>query len=204
VERRFIMHKRRMLLLLLLGLFLTVIGLGGRYLDRSSLDLIGDNCSLVRLHVVANSNSAEDQQLKLQVRDAILAEISPEFEDLTNASQARGLIVNNIKKIQELVEKEISRRGYNYPAHVELGRFNFPTKQYGEIVYPAGEYEALRVIIGTGQGNNWWCVLFPPLCFVDITNSIAVGTPTIEQNQSPDETRPEIEYKFKLAEMLKR
>lgn len=195
------MHKRRVLLLLVIGIVLSILGLGGRYLDNSSSNFFEQN-NLIRLHVIANSNTITDQQLKLKVRDVILTEITPEFESLTDVNQAKWLINKNLKIIQDLVEREIKRRGYDYPVKVELGEFNFPTKQYGKIIFPAGNYEALKVVIGAGQGNNWWCVLFPPLCFVDITKKIAVENSEVKDEQLAGQGEIQIEYRLKIREIF--
>ena len=196
------MHKKRMLFLLLLGIGLFTIGMGGRF----SKDLVEgkNNQNLIRLHVIANSNLNSDQLLKLQVRDAILAEITPEFKNLTSVKEAKFFLEKNLTRIEEIVKKEIARRGYNYPVKVEFGHFNFPTKQYGEMIFPAGDYEALRVVIGSGEGNNWWCVLFPPLCFVDITNGVAVQPRVDNSEDAIRENRPKIEYRLKIAELFKK
>ncbi len=117
---------------------------------------------IVRLHILANSDSVEDQKLKLQVRDAILEHSRANF---TKKSDVKTKL-DEYKKIAEAV---ISEKGYDYPVEVEYGNFKFPTKEYKNIRLPAGNYDALRVKIGNAEGQNWWCVMFPPLCFVDGT-----------------------------------
>lgn len=126
---------------------------------------------VIRFHVLANSNTDEDQNLKLAVRDGILAEIEPELSTAKSISQTRDILRGNLDRIEECAQNIIGENGYNYTVSVQLEPSNFPTKNYGDIAFPAGEYEALRVVIGEGAGNNWWCVMFPPLCFVDITHS---------------------------------
>lgn len=127
---------------------------------------------LIRLHVIANSDSPEDQNLKLCVRDAIIAALDREFEGIDDINISREFIKNNLKYIEEIARQEIEKNGKNYSVTAMFGKFPFPVKTYGYVTLPAGEYEALRVIIGSGEGANWWCVLFPPLCFVDITHGI--------------------------------
>ena len=128
---------------------------------------------LIRLHVIANSDSPEDQALKLHVRDRLLLSFGETFEDTRTMNQARVLIRENLDEMEAMARTEIRRLGYDYPVKAQLGIFPFPTKAYGDVVYPAGSYEALRVVIGEGTGANWWCVMFPPLCFVDVSGGVA-------------------------------
>lgn len=118
--------------------------------------------NIVRLHILANSDSVEDQKLKLQVRDAILKHSRANF---TKKSDVK----TKLDEYKEIAETVISEKGYDYPVEVEYGNFKFPTKEYNNIRLPAGNYDALRVKIGNADGQNWWCVMFPPLCFVDGT-----------------------------------
>ncbi len=126
--------------------------------------------NLLRLHVIANSDSPEDQQLKRDVRDVILDYMKKELKDFETVEDAKSQVNNNLDKIKILAEDEIRRQNKAYSVKVMLGNFPFPTKMYGDITLPAGNYEALRVVIGEGEGQNWWCVMFPPLCFVDATH----------------------------------
>ncbi|AEV67342.1 stage II sporulation protein R [Acetivibrio clariflavus] len=126
--------------------------------------------NLLRLHVIANSDSPEDQQLKRDVRDVILDYMKKELKDFDNVEDAKLQVGKNLDKIKTLAENEIRRQNKDYSVKVMLGNFPFPTKMYGDIALPAGNYEALRVVIGEGEGQNWWCVMFPPLCFVDATH----------------------------------
>lgn len=116
---------------------------------------------IVRLHILANSDSEADQALKLKVRDRILKETSP---DLTKEK-----IPSMLETYRLAALKEIRENGYAYDVSVEYGNFSFPTKEYGSLTYPAGDYDAVRIKIGRGEGQNWWCVLFPPLCYVNGT-----------------------------------
>lgn len=129
---------------------------------------LADN--LIRLHVVANSNSDEDQALKRDVRDKILEYMNTQLGDSKNAGQSSQIINTKMKDIEALALAEIKRQGKDFPVKVSLGSYPFPTKSYGDITLPAGIYQALRVVIGKGAGANWWCVIFPPLCFVDVTH----------------------------------
>lgn len=122
--------------------------------------------SVLRLHVIANSDDLEDQNLKLAVKDEIVTLMKQEFTDLEDAAQATQLARQDIPLIQAVAEAKIKALGYDYPVQVKVGEYDFPTKSYGNLVFPPGRYQAVRVIIGEGQGKNWWCVLFPPLCLV--------------------------------------
>lgn len=147
---------------------------------------------LIRFHVIANSDSEEDQILKLKVRDAILSEMKPILDEANSVEQSRQIILDNTDIIKTTAEKIIKENNKNYNVNVKLESAIFPTKKYGDIVLPAGEYEALRVVIGDGSGKNWWCVMFPPLCFVDITH----GTVPDETKQELKNVLSEEEYKL--------
>lgn len=127
---------------------------------------------LLRFHVIANSDSPDDQALKLRVRDQVLNNIGPMLESSTSREMSEDIIRTNLDKIREIARNEITKSGKCYEATAQLCISSFPTKQYSDIVLPAGEYEALKVVLGKGEGKNWWCVMFPPLCFIDITHGI--------------------------------
>lgn len=122
---------------------------------------------VIRLHVLANSDSDEDQALKRAVRDAMLAEISPAFSEATTPAEARKIIARAIPRIEQIAAEVVTAAGKSYAIRAEMGRFSFPGKAYGMLYLPAGEYTALRITIGEAEGANWWCILFPPMCFVD-------------------------------------
>jgi stage II sporulation protein R len=124
---------------------------------------------LIRFHVIANSDDKIDQGLKLKVRDAVLEYISPKLKNCKSIEESREIIKNEDKNIKEIAKMIIKKNGFKYSVATELSQENFPVKTYGNITLPQGKYEAYRIIIGTGTGQNWWCVMFPPLCFVDIT-----------------------------------
>ena len=126
--------------------------------------------NLIRLHVVANSDSYEDQALKMEIRDTIVKYMGERLKDSKNISESKQIVNINMDNIKSLINKEIKSYGKNYPVEINFGRYPFPTKSYGDITLPAGNYQALNVSIGKGAGSNWWCVLFPPLCFVDVTH----------------------------------
>ena len=124
--------------------------------------------NLIRFHVLANSDSEEDQALKLKVRDKVISYLKPKLEDSESISQSEKIILNE----KDICKETIKQNGYNYDVSINLGYSKFPTKQYSSVVLPAGEYKSLKIIIGKGQGKNWWCVMFPPLCFVDEQNNV--------------------------------
>lgn len=119
---------------------------------------------VVRLHVLANSDSEEDQVLKLRVRDAVLEQATAILEQSADRREAESRLRGQLLELERIAAKEIAAEGYDYPVTVNLENTDFPTKEYDGFTLPAGEYLALRVIIGEGKGQNWWCVVFPPLC----------------------------------------
>jgi len=123
---------------------------------------------LLRLHVIANSDTFEDQALKLKVRDAVLDAAGKLLMDVASKDEAIALVRSNLHLFESVAEDAVRREGFGYEVAVSIGRFGFPDRIYGNLFVPAGEYDAVRVVIGAGQGTNWWCVLFPPLCFIDM------------------------------------
>jgi stage II sporulation protein R len=126
--------------------------------------------SVLRLHVIANSDNPADQALKMAVKDEIVAMMKQEFTEVKDAEEARIMAQQEIPLIKAVAQAKIKANGYNYPVEVYVGECDFPTKSYGNLVFPSGKYQAVRVVIGEGQGKNWWCVLFPPLCLVSSTD----------------------------------
>ncbi|MBV1820315.1 stage II sporulation protein R, partial [Bacteroidales bacterium MSK.15.36] len=160
-----------------------------------------ENDNIIRFHVIANSDSTPDQELKLEVRDRILEEIGGEFDNSKNIDESRKIIEQNLNRIKNIAEDQIKKEGKDYKVEVSLGNDKFPTKTYGDLTLPAGEYEALKVIIGEGKGKNWWCVMFPPLCFVDITHSVSsVDEEDFKEEISKQENEEETEKEVKEKE----
>ena len=147
---------------------------------------------LIRFHVIANSDTIEDQQLKEHIRDVVLAYTSPLLEQSQSIAETRIIIENEIPNIEQIAKDVVNQWNKSYSINVVLDKANFPTKKYGDIILPAGEYEACRIIIGEGKGKNWWCVMFPPLCYVDITHGIVPN----EQKQQLKKVIPQEEYKL--------
>lgn len=133
----------------------------------------------IRLRIIANSDSVVDQAVKHKVRDAILAEVERWEQQPVKLEEARDIMKEHLPVFQQLAEKTLQEHGMDYKVKVDFGKVSFPTKLYGDYLYPAGKYEALRITLGKGEGENWWCVLFPPLCFVDMSTGDAISkTPT--------------------------
>ena len=128
--------------------------------------------NVFRLHVIANSDSTEDQNLKYLVRDELILYMKSISKDVSTKEEAIRIANDNIEKFYDIAKKVISDNGYNYDVNIEIGNFSFPTKTYGDITLPAGFYDALKVEIGEAKGQNWWCVMFPSLCFVDVSNGV--------------------------------
>jgi len=137
----------------------------------------------IRLRILANSDSEEDQALKRKVRDAVNKEITKWVSELTSKEEAKQLLQSKIPEIQKIAEKVVEEENNNQTVKVKFGKVDFPTKLYGEFLYPAGTYEAILITLGKGEGANWWCVLFPPLCFLDFSNGVAVGKGVEEEKK---------------------
>lgn len=159
----------------------------------SYVSAISDNLynSIFRLHVIANSDSEEDQNLKYIVRDNLINYINENCKDFSSKNDVVQYANNHIEEIKKIAENTVKQNGFNYPITVEIGKFDFPTKSYGDISFPSGLYDALRVKIGESAGKNWWCVMFPPLCFVDTTTGIVSNS----SKESLQETLSEENYK---------
>mgnify|MGYP001752066386 FL=1 len=127
---------------------------------------------ILRFHVLANSDSDEDQQLKLRVRTLLLDSIYEELGENASLDDTKEYVLANKDSLEQEAEDYMKAEGYDYPAHMEVTECYFPTKTYGDMVFPCGTYDAVRVEIGKGKGHNWWCVLYPPLCFVDSTYAV--------------------------------
>ena len=162
---------------------------------------------IVRLHVLANSDTVEDQALKLQVRDAVI-EYMEKQDDLNSAGEAREYLSENLNRLEKIAEGVIASEGYDYSARADLGVRYIPEKAYGGITFPAGNYEALNITIGRGEGENWWCVLFPPLCLLEegtATDDEVVSGDEASEGNNDDEGSSEarkLRLRWKLAEIL--
>ncbi|WAA12189.1 stage II sporulation protein R [Fervidibacillus halotolerans] len=147
------------------------------YIPKSfatSEDIVTIPNEAIRLRILANSNSERDQRIKREIRDVVNEQISEWVQDLTSFEQARSVIIDHLDEIEALSLSVLEKENVHQPLEVDFGPVQFPTKLYGQFLYPAGTYEAVRITIGEGKGANWWCVLFPPLCFLDFSTGTAV------------------------------
>ena len=164
----------------------------GNNTKESSLELTELNYDdikdkLIRFHVIANSDTYEDQNLKLKVRDKVVEALSEKLSNVNSVEEAENILEENIDYVNEIAKEVIEENNYTYKVTTMLSYENFPDKVYGDCVFPQGNYEAFRVIIGEGKGQNWWCVMFPPLCFVDVTKG------TVSDSESKEKINKTIE-----------
>lgn len=176
---------------------------------------------LIRFHVIANSDTDEDQNLKLKVRDKVVEALSEKLSNVNSLEEAENVLEENIDYVNEIAKEVIEENNYTYEVTTMLSYENFPDKVYGDCVFPQGNYEAFRVIIGEGKGQNWWCVMFPSLCFVDesknsvdssdlkeeIENIEPKNNETInedkEKNKESSNVNDGVKFKFKIVEVIK-
>lgn len=167
IKKQIKKEKKLLLISFFCGIFITVTA--GFYTTKMFSETIQNDIAnrVVRFHVLANSDTQKDQQLKLCVRDAVLDYMKPYMQDCNSIEQSKEVLAKSLDRIKETALKEIEINGFEYDVSVFLSNDLFPTKNYGSITFPAGMYDALRIEIGEAKGRNWWCVMFPPMCFVD-------------------------------------
>lgn len=199
-------RKFRYSFLLIILLFLYIFVCAFSYVNAVSSDIAN---SVFRLHVIANSDEKEDQELKLKVRDNVLSYMNKICENVTTKDDAIVIANEHIDEFKEIALNTIHENGYDYLVNIRIGNFSFPTKTYGDISLPAGYYDALRIEIGEAKGQNWWCVMFPPLCFVDVSSGIVPdeSKETMKSDLSDEEFSlisdnedSNVKFKFKLIE----
>ncbi|MHA7138252.1 stage II sporulation protein R [Rossellomorea arthrocnemi] len=134
----------------------------------------------IRLRILANSDLEQDQNVKRLVRDEVNKEITNWVATLTSQDEAKSVIKAGLPQLQKIAEEVVSEQGLDQSVNIDFGKVEFPTKLYGQYLYPAGEYEAVLITLGAGEGANWWCVLYPPLCFLDFSTGNAVRSPGFE------------------------
>lgn len=191
---------------LLLSLYILISA--HSYANAVSNDL---STAVFRLHVIANSDSSEDQSLKLKVRDNLLEYMNSISSECKTKTEAIKLAEENIDIFKQIAQKTVMENGYNYPINISIGNFYFPTKFYGDISLPSGYYDALKVEIGEAKGKNWWCVMFPSLCFIDINSGVVDddAKENLKENLNSESysvissTSPELKFKFKIIEFFK-
>lgn len=188
----------------------TVVTFAGERYSKAVTDGLAEN--FIRFHLLANSDTVEDQQMKEHIRDVVLAYMSPLLKDSESIAKTREIIIDETPNIERIALDVIKKWGKEYTVSIRLEKADFPTKEYGDISLPAGEYEACRIIIGEGKGQNWWCVMFPPLCYVDITSGIVPSEQKEKLKESISQEEYDlitksnqdmpIKFKFKIVEMF--
>ena len=200
--------KVKMVIILTFLLFIYTSICAISYAQNISTDIAS---SVFRLHVIANSDSKEDQDLKYKVRDNLLKYMNKICKDCTSKEEVISLVEKNKDIFKQIALDTIRNEGFSYDVNINIGNFEFPTKNYGDISLPAGLYDALRVEIGEAKGQNWWCVMFPPLCFVDISSGVVPeeSKEVLQDNLTEEEfalisdkSSDEIQFKFKLLEFF--
>ena len=197
-------------ILLVLTLFLIYITFSVcSYVSAVSSDI---SDSVFRLHVIANSDSEEDQNLKYKVRDSLLEYMNSILSENATKEEAMSVAKDHMSDFYVIAREVVSNEGYDYLINITIGKYDFPTKDYGDISLPSGNYDALRVEIGEASGHNWWCVMFPPLCFVDVTSGVVPdeSKEALEDSLSGEEydlitssdNNADITFKFKLVEFI--
>lgn len=207
MKKTFEFLKRFLIVIILFSLFVFISALS--YVNAVSEDISN---SVFRLHVIANSDSDEDQSLKYKVRDKVLEYMNEIAKDCTSKEEVINLAYEYQDEFKQIAENVIKENGYDYDVNIKIGNFEFPTKYYGDISLPAGYYDALRIEIGKAEGQNWWCVMFPPLCFVDVTSGVVPDeSKQIMQDNLGDEEyklisdneSSDIKFKFSIVEFFK-
>ncbi len=206
-------YKIKLFLFILPLLFIYTLICSISYVNAISTDL---QKSVFRLHVIANSDSEDDQNLKLKVRDNVLRYMNTLCSKTTSKEEAIEIANAHLNEFKEIALNTIKENGYNYNVDISIDNVFFPTKTYGDISLPEGYYDALRIKIGKAEGKNWWCVMFPPLCFVDVTSGIVPddSKDLLKENLSQEEydlicngnsenqNNTDITFKFKIVELL--
>ena len=172
--------------------------------------------SVFRLHIIANSDSSADQELKLKVRDKIIEYMNTLTSNSSDKKDVISMVNNHLDSFKEIALNTIKENGYNYDVNIEIGNFHFPTKSYGDISFPAGNYDALKIEIGDAIGQNWWCVLFPPLCFLNSSTGVvpddskntlkeninSESYEIISEGNNSNDNTSDIKIKFKIIEFF--
>lgn len=205
--------KLNFILILTILIFLYIVLLSFNYSQAISYNL---SESVFRLHIIANSDSSADQELKLKVRDKIIEYMNTLTSSSSDKKDVISMVNNHLDSFKEIALNTIKENGYNYDVNIEIGNFHFPTKSYGDISFPAGNYDALKIEIGDAIGQNWWCVLFPPLCFVNSSTGVvpddskntlkeninSESYEIISEGNNSNDNTSDIKIKFKIIEFL--
>lgn len=170
IENKTLRHKIVVVLSLLIGLIFTYISSKGEVNEEQLQRSIAEK--IVRFHVIANSDSKEDQELKLKVKKEVVDYIAPLLSNSSCIDESEEILMREKENIRDIALTIIEANGYDYDVHINMENCYFPAKTYGDIILPQGEYNAFNIRIGESQGKNWWCILYPPLCFVDVTHGV--------------------------------
>ncbi len=192
---------RRIELSVLCGLIITVI-LSTVSFARDCSEIRN---SVLRMHVIANSDSDVDQELKLKVRDAVLQAGKEYFDGSVTASQAEEKLIPVKEKLEQAAKQTIEENGFDYGVRVTICKEYFGTRTYdNDITLPAGQYEAVKVIIGEGKGHNWWCVMFPPMCLPAAESDVEIDSVLSDSELSVVKSNPKFEPRFKIIEIFEK
>lgn len=205
--------KLNFILILTILIFLYIVLLSFNYSQAISYNL---SDSVFRLHIIANSDSSADQELKLKVRDKIIEYMNTLTSSSSDKKDVISIVNNHLDSFKEIALNTIKENGSNYDVNIEIGNFHFPTKSYGDISFPAGNYHALKIEIGDAIGQNWWCVLFPPLCFVNSSTGVvpddskntlkeninSESYEIISEGNNSNDNTSDIKIKFKIIEFF--
>ncbi len=192
--------------ILIILLFIIFLFITAKSYANSIFNELSNN--IFRLHILANSDSEEDQNLKLKVRDQIIEYMEELTKNCKTKLEVIEIVSLHLNDFENIANKTIKDNGYSYSTKVEIGNFYFPTKNYANISMPAGLYDALKIEIGEAKGQNWWCSLFPPLCFTDISSGVIdkEANEVLETNLNNEEysiitsSSDKFKFKFKLIE----
>lgn len=197
--------KQIIVISILIGL-LFAVGTTARAMDIQLKNQIHISKEVIRFHVRANSDSQKDQAIKMQVKNQVVSYMQPLLKDAGSVGESREIIKSNLTRINEVAQQTLFSLDCEMETKTYLSYERFPVKQYGDFIFPAGEYEAIRIDIGNADGKNWWCVMYPTLCFVDETH--AVVPPSSKAKLKKKLTKAEYEslrpkIKFKVVELLR-
>ena len=201
---------RKLAIALLFGLVVSMFAMA--YADETQNEIASN---VVRLHIVANSDGDGDQAVKLKVRDAIIAEFSDCLQTAQSPAQAEQIMQDNLSRIEAVANRVLKENGYSYQAQASIGETHFPVKHYENITLPPGNYRALRIVLGNGAGQNWWCVMYPPLCFSGsvegsapqesqamLKSSLGEENYTLITDGADESGELPVQFKFKILEIF--
>lgn len=204
--------KRRLYVFMIIVILVTLAAAGNRASKTKTAMQLSDGIAkeIIRFHVRANSDSQEDQQLKLLVKDRVVTYLEPLLKESESTKQSRAILQEQSEEIRRISLDTLRAAGSNYDVSVYFENSYFPMKSYGDVTFPPGEYEAFRIDIGSSKGKNWWCVLYPPLCFVDTSYGVLPDSSkdTLKNILTDEEynaiTNTRYEYKCRYLTFLNR